>query len=265
MQKSNLNKVKKLSHFKINNKSLINYVLILILLLAFILINLSIFQLLCIDGSSLIWFKILPFLNEKFQDIIDSSFYSFIDNKDLYPTRDREYINEVKEAIMRKSPQVLGKTKSTTNYLYPHQLHINTKQFIRALWNMNLMEYPDMYVETPIVIHFDAYIEQPNVTFIPLQSKLFVVPEEPMLAFFRLENNSTEPLYLTSVYSVFPNEVIPHVLKLQCFCYENVFLQPGESVNLPILFSISDELLEVYKTKTNSINICIQYTLLAKH
>jgi len=262
MQKSNLNKVKKLFLFK-NIKTLINYLLVFVLLLVFIMINLSIFQLLCIDGSSLILFEIFPFFNDKLQTIIDSSIYSFIDNDFSNKQSNINYIEEINKAISKEKPT--SKPTMTSSYLYPQQLQLNTKAFLRALWNMNLMEYPNMHMETPIVVHFDAFIESKNVLFIPLQSKLFVVPEEPMLAFFRLENNSTEPLYLTSVYSVFPNEVIPHVIKLQCFCYENVFLQPGESINLPVLFSISEELLDLYKTKTNSINICIQYTLLAKN
>ena len=51
-----------------------------------------------------------------------------------------------------------------------------------------------------------------------------------MLAFYRATNTSDQPVEGTATYNVFP-EIAGFFNKVQCFCFTEQVLQPGESWN----------------------------------
>lgn len=74
--------------------------------------------------------------------------------------------------------------------------------------------------------------------FQPQQRELVVVPGEAALAFYKATNPSSEPVVGISTYNVIPFEAGQYFNKIQCFCFEEQRLDPGETVDLPVFFYI---------------------------
>jgi len=74
--------------------------------------------------------------------------------------------------------------------------------------------------------------------FVPQQRRVVVGLGETALAFYRAKNNSDKPIIGVSVYHMLPAEAGLYFNKIQCFCFDEQLINPGEEVDLPIFFFI---------------------------
>jgi cytochrome c oxidase assembly protein subunit 11 len=80
--------------------------------------------------------------------------------------------------------------------------------------------------------------------FTPQQKHIRVVPGESALAFYTAKNLADEDIIGISSYNVIPQKVGQYFNKIQCFCFEEQKLAPGEEVDMPIFFFIDPEFAE---------------------
>ncbi|KAJ2669483.1 Cytochrome c oxidase assembly protein cox11, mitochondrial [Coemansia spiralis] len=73
-----------------------------------------------------------------------------------------------------------------------------------------------------------------NWSFKPEQRQVYVVPGETALAFFKAENRSDKPIVGIATYNVIPEQI-------QCFCFDEQQLDPGEEIDMPVFFFIDPE------------------------
>ncbi len=66
--------------------------------------------------------------------------------------------------------------------------------------------------------------------FKPLQDELWVHPGETALAFYSAYNPSDKPIVGISSYNLVPYQAAYYFTKIQCFCFEEQILNPGEQV-----------------------------------
>ena len=93
-------------------------------------------------------------------------------------------------------------------------------------------------------------------SFEPVQKDVVVVPGSSMLAFFRAKNNSDEPLVGVSTYNVQPSKAGLYFVKIQCFCFEEQRLAPGEEVDMPVFFYVDPDILDDERLKeVNSLTL----------
>ncbi|CAD7935093.1 unnamed protein product [Amoebophrya sp. A120] len=90
--------------------------------------------------------------------------------------------------------------------------------------------------------------------FQPQQHSLYVAVGETALAFFRAKNIGTEPVIGTSTYAIFPPECGLFFNKIQCFCFDEQLVNPGEEVDLPILFYIDPDF--AYDNRVAKVEEC---------
>jgi len=81
-------------------------------------------------------------------------------------------------------------------------------------------------------------------TFLPEQKEVKVIPGEPALAFYKAKNNSNEAMTGVATYNVTPQKAGAYFNKVQCFCFDEQKLGPGEEVDMPVFFFIDPEILE---------------------
>jgi cytochrome c oxidase assembly protein subunit 11 len=82
-------------------------------------------------------------------------------------------------------------------------------------------------------------------TFEPIQRDIKVVPGETALTFFRVTNHSpTDAITGVATYNVHPPKLGLYFQKIQCFCFEEQRLLPGETVDMPVFFFIDPEMLQ---------------------
>ncbi len=77
--------------------------------------------------------------------------------------------------------------------------------------------------------------------FVPEQRSLTVVPGQTALAFFSAQNNGDTDITGVSTYTVIPSRAAQHFNKIQCFCFEEQRLSPGEQVDMPVFFYLDPE------------------------
>jgi cytochrome c oxidase assembly protein subunit 11 len=85
--------------------------------------------------------------------------------------------------------------------------------------------------------------------FQPVQPFVRVRPGEQTLVAFRATNTSDHPITGTAAFNVTPLVVGPYFDKIECFCFTEQTLQPGESADLPVTFFVSPEILKDKNTR----------------
>lgn len=102
--------------------------------------------------------------------------------------------------------------------------------------------------ERPIVartvqVRFDSNLD-PNLPwrFEPLQREVKVQLGEEKLVHFRATNVSQRPIVGTATYNVTPERSAGWFNKVQCFCFTEQLLQPGQSVDMPVVFFVDAEM-----------------------
>ena len=80
-----------------------------------------------------------------------------------------------------------------------------------------------------ITIRFDTTVTDVMPwTFEPVQLDVRIVPGETALSFFRVTNHSDKAITGVATYNVHPARVGLYFQKIQCFCFEEQRLLPGE-------------------------------------
>jgi cytochrome c oxidase assembly protein subunit 11 len=79
--------------------------------------------------------------------------------------------------------------------------------------------------------------------FRPLTGAVTVHPGAQTQVFFRAVNHSATAVTARAVYNVTPNKIGIYFDKLQCFCFSNQTLRPGESVDMGVVFFVDPDLL----------------------
>ncbi|MBL8516289.1 MAG: cytochrome c oxidase assembly protein [Betaproteobacteria bacterium] len=84
--------------------------------------------------------------------------------------------------------------------------------------------------------------------FEPLQRSVRVHPGELTTVMYRVTNPYDKPMVGKAVYSVLPPEAGRKVEKLQCFCFSDQTLGPGETRDMPIVFRIRSDVDQAVDT-----------------
>lgn len=74
--------------------------------------------------------------------------------------------------------------------------------------------------------------------FRPVQHKTEIRIGENFLAFYEAENTADYPIVGMATYNVSPDRAGIYFNKIACFCFEQQRLEPGQRVNMPVLFFI---------------------------
>lgn len=95
--------------------------------------------------------------------------------------------------------------------------------------------------------------------FKPEQQTQTVTIGDRRLAFFRATNNSDKPVTGSAAFNVSPDEAGKYFVKIECFCFTQQTLQPGESVDMPVTYYVDPAILDD-KTAGRISEITLSYT-----
>jgi len=91
--------------------------------------------------------------------------------------------------------------------------------------------------------------------FEPVVTEMTVQVGKPYNTHYVMKNNSVRQLHTTASPSVTPGKLADHFKKIECFCFEQQTIKPGEKVDLGIQFVIDNDLPD------NVGDIVLSYTM----
>lgn len=119
---------------------------------------------------------------------------------------------------------------------------------------------PGQILERTVQVRFDASRSRGFPwEFEPLQREMTVRVGETALAFYRVTNPTDEPVTGIATYNVTPFKMGPYFAKLECFCFTEQTLGPGESMDMPVVFFI-DPLMDEERRMDDVQSVTLSYT-----
>ena len=95
----------------------------------------------------------------------------------------------------------------------------------------------------PVRVRFDANTNPAlNWRFEAVDAPVTLNPGEEVVINYRATNLGDTASVGTSTYNVTPVKAGPHFMKIDCFCFIEQTLQPGESVLMPVRFYIDPDI-----------------------
>ncbi|MAV63636.1 MAG: cytochrome c oxidase assembly protein [Candidatus Marinimicrobia bacterium] len=99
-------------------------------------------------------------------------------------------------------------------------------------------------LERDIDLKFSADVNDSiNWSFEPPENLQFKVGEN-LLVNYKATNLSSQKSSGTATFNVLPEKVGAYFIKTQCFCFEKQTLNPGETVNMPVIFYVDPAINE---------------------
>ena len=101
----------------------------------------------------------------------------------------------------------------------------------------------------PLAVRLDANVNpQLNWSFVPVEQEVSLKPGEEITAIYRATNIGAMPSTGTATFNVTPQKAGPYFMKIECFCFMEQTLQPGESVDMPVRFFLDSEIVSDINT-----------------
>ncbi|PKR53467.1 cytochrome c oxidase assembly protein [Thalassospira marina] len=94
-----------------------------------------------------------------------------------------------------------------------------------------------------VEVYFDANVAKGLPwEFYPEERKVTAKLGEPVKTYYYAKNNSDETIVARAVFNVTPYKSAQYFFKIECFCFTNEKLAPGESARMPLVLYIDDQI-----------------------
>ncbi|MCA8883003.1 MAG: cytochrome c oxidase assembly protein [Rhodobacteraceae bacterium] len=102
----------------------------------------------------------------------------------------------------------------------------------------------DTVLDQTVTIRFDASLDRGMPwTFKPVAREMTLKIGETGLAFYEAYNPTDHAIAGSATYNVTPYAAGGYFTKIDCFCFTEQVLQPGERVQMPVTFFVDPEIV----------------------
>jgi cytochrome c oxidase assembly protein subunit 11 len=103
----------------------------------------------------------------------------------------------------------------------------------------------EIVLDRLVTVRFDANVS-PKLgwSFEPVQRTVEAHIGENMLVFYRATNTSDRKITGTATFNVAPDAAGLYFSKIECFCFKEQTLEPGQSIEMPVSFFIDPALVK---------------------
>jgi cytochrome c oxidase assembly protein subunit 11 len=110
-----------------------------------------------------------------------------------------------------------------------------------------------------VTVRFDTNVRGLTWRFEPVQARQTVTLGAYTLAFFKAANTGDRPLTGRAIYNVLPEWAGAYFSKLECFCFKDQTIGPGQSVEFPVVYVVDPRYGED-REKREAGEITLSYT-----
>lgn len=122
------------------------------------------------------------------------------------------------------------------------------------------VQAPSAVLDQRIEVRFDAnHANDLPVEFTPVQPAQRLRIGETSVAFYRVRNISDHPVTAVATFNVTPHTAGQYFAKLECFCFQDRTLAPGEEAQLPVIYFVDPEIVADADTRDID-SITLSYT-----
>lgn len=118
----------------------------------------------------------------------------------------------------------------------------------------------DVVLDKSIKVTFDANVSSGlNWEFKPVERSITPKIGETVQISYTATNRASVPTSGQAIFNVTPMEAAAYFNKVECFCFTETELKPGESLEMPVVFFIDPAIVEAAETKDIG-TITLSYT-----
>ena len=118
----------------------------------------------------------------------------------------------------------------------------------------------DIISDKIISVRFDASLEKGLEWEVkPVQRNMTLNLGETGLAFYEAYNPTDKPIAAQASFNVVPFSVGNFFNKIECFCFTEQILKPGEKIKMPVSFYVDPDLINNLESK-NVTSVTLSYT-----
>jgi cytochrome c oxidase assembly protein subunit 11 len=117
----------------------------------------------------------------------------------------------------------------------------------------------DTILDRTIDVRFDANTSALPWDFSPVQREISPRIGETVEVLYRATNRTDKVTRGRATFNVTPQSAGAFFNKVQCFCFTDTTLQPGETIEMPVVFYVDPDIVNTLETR-NVKTITLSYT-----
>ncbi len=121
-------------------------------------------------------------------------------------------------------------------------------------------QYADRVLDRDITIRFDANTAGVPWKFEPVARSVTIKIGETTQAHYTATNMSDKPVTGRATFNVTPELAGAYFNKIECFCFTDTTLKPGETLDMPVVFYVDPDIVDLPEMKDVK-TITLSYTM----
>jgi cytochrome c oxidase assembly protein subunit 11 len=118
---------------------------------------------------------------------------------------------------------------------------------------------PGRIIDRTVSVRFDANVRDVPWIFQPEQTSQVLRLGETKIAYYKATNTGSKPITGQAAFNVVPEGAGAYFHKIECFCFTEQTIQPGETVQFPVIYFVDPEFATDPETKGGG-EITLSYT-----
>lgn len=115
-------------------------------------------------------------------------------------------------------------------------------------------------IDRMIEVSFDTNVSKELLwDFKPDVPSMTVQVGQSNVAYYKVTNRADRPVTGIATFNVAPIKAAPYFIKTECFCFTEQTLQPGQTVDFPVIFYV-DSLIAEEKRNDDVRQVTLSYT-----
>jgi cytochrome c oxidase assembly protein subunit 11 len=106
-------------------------------------------------------------------------------------------------------------------------------------------QYSDRVLDREITVRFDANTSSVPWDFRPAARDVTMKIGETTQIHYTAKNLSTRPTSGRATFNVTPEMAGAYLNKVECFCFTDTTLKPGETLDMPVVFYVDPDIADV--------------------